>query len=99
MKSVVDRIADFNVKDDAIWLDNAVFTKLGKKGTFDAPAKLSKSFFTIGTKAKDKNDYVVYDSKAGKLYYDADGSGKGKAVEVATLSKNLKMTYQDLFVV
>ncbi|MBO1911615.1 hypothetical protein J4G37_43345, partial [Microvirga sp. 3-52] len=25
-----DKIADFNVKDDTIWLDNAIFKKLGK---------------------------------------------------------------------
>jgi hypothetical protein len=41
---------------------------------------------------------LVYDSKKGKLYYDADGSGKGKAIEIANLSKNLKMTADDFFV-
>ena len=50
-------------------------------------------------KAKDKNDYVIYNNKKGVLSYDADGSGKGKAVEIATLSKNLKMTYKDFFVI
>jgi len=84
-----DTIRDFKVVDDAIWLDNAVFKKLGKDGI------LNKSYFAIGAKAKDKNDYIVYDSKKGVLYYDADGSGKGQAVEIAQLSKNLKMTYKD----
>jgi Ca2+-binding RTX toxin-like protein len=87
-----DMIKDFKVTDDTIWLDNAVFRKLSKAGT------LSKSFFTIGSNAKDKNDYVVYDNKKGVLSYDADGSGKGKAVEVAQLSKNLKMTHKDFFI-
>jgi Ca2+-binding RTX toxin-like protein len=98
-KSNVDKILDFKVKDDSFWLDNAVFTKLGKKGTEASPAKMKKSFFTIGDKAKDKNDYVVYDNKKGKLFYDADGSGKGKQVEIATLSKNLKMNEKDFFIV
>lgn len=98
-KSNVDKVLDFIVKDDSFWLDNAVFTKLGKKGTEASPAKLSKSFFTIGDKAKDKNDYVIYDDKKGKLFYDADGSGKGKQVEIATLSKNLKLTEKDFFIV
>jgi len=98
-KSNVDKITDFSVRDDTIWLDNKVFTKLGSKGTVHDPAKLAKDYFTIGSRAKDKNDYVIYDNKKGVLYYDADGSGKGKAVEVATLSKNLKMTYADFFVV
>lgn len=98
-KSNVDKVLDFNVKDDSFWLDNAVFTKFGKKGTEASPAKLSKSFFTIGDKAKDKNDYLIYDDKKGKLFYDADGSGKGKQVEIATLSKNLKLTEKDFFIV
>ncbi|MBJ6124932.1 Ig-like domain-containing protein [Microvirga splendida] len=98
-KSNVDKILDFKVKDDSFWLDNAVFSKLGKKGTEANPAKLNKKFFTIGDKAKDKNDYVIYDSKKGKLFYDADGSGKGKQVEIATLSKNLKMTEKDFFII
>jgi hypothetical protein len=33
------------------------------------------------------------------LYYDADGSGSGAAVQFATLKKNLKMTYKDLFII
>ncbi len=95
----LDKITDFNVKADSIWLDNKVFTKLGKKGSETSPAKLNKAFFTVGSKAKDKNDYLVYDKKKGILYYDADGSGKGKAVEIASLKKGLKMTAADFFVV
>jgi Ca2+-binding RTX toxin-like protein len=99
IKSSVDKIADFNPRYDSIWLDNNVFYKLGEKGREDKPAQLSKAFFTIGTKAKDKNDYVIYDNKKGVLYYDADGSGKGKATEVASISKKLAMTYKDFFVI
>ncbi|QFU17413.1 calcium-binding protein [Microvirga thermotolerans] len=97
-KANLDRIVDFNVRDDTIWLDNAVFRKLGK-GTEAKPGKLNKGFFTIGSKAKDKNDFLVYDSKKGVLFYDLDGSGKGKAVEIASLKKGLKMTELDFFVV
>ncbi|WP_283770701.1 calcium-binding protein [Microvirga sp. 3-52] len=82
----LDRITDFNVTDDSIWLDNKVFTKLGKAGSSDKPALLKKDFFVEGSKAKDKNDHVLYDSKTGMLFYDADGSGKVKPVEIATLS-------------
>jgi Ca2+-binding RTX toxin-like protein len=94
-----DKIVDFKVKDDSIWLDNAVFTKLGKAGSEARPAQLKSSYFTIGDKAKDKNDYLVYNDKKGVLLYDADGSGRGKAVEIATLSKKLAMTYKDFFVI
>ena len=88
-KTNVDKIADFNVADDTIWLDNAIFKALG------APGTLNSAFFTIGTKAKDSNDHVIYQSKKGVLYYDADGSGKAKAIEFATLDKNLAMTADD----
>ena len=88
-----DRIYDFKSGQDKLFLDNAVFKKLGKLGTFDAPAKLDVSMFKTG-RAKDKNDYLVY--KSGVLYYDADGSGKGAAVEIVKLS-GLKVT--DIFVI
>ena len=92
-------ITDFNVKSDSLWLDNAVFKKLGTNGTGSDPAKLSKGFFTIGSKAKDKNDYIVYNDKTGVLSYDADGSGKGKAVEFAQLSSISEMTAADFFII
>ena len=98
-KTNVDKITDFNVKDDSVYLDNAVFTKLGKGGSEASPKKLSKAYFTVGTEAKDRNDYVIYDKKKGVLYYDQDGSGSKAQVEVATIKKNLKITYHDFFVI
>ena len=94
-----DKLVDFKVVDDTLWLDNKIFTKLGK-GTESEPVLLKKDFFVVGAKAKDKNDYVIYDKAKGILFYDADGSGaKYKPVEFATLSKNLKVTYKDFFVI
>lgn len=94
-----DTIKDFSVKDDSIYLDNSIFKKLGG-GTPSNPEQLKKAFFTIGTKAKDKNDYVIYNDKTGVLSYDADGSGKGKAIEIAQLSRKLTtMSNKDFFVI
>jgi Ca2+-binding RTX toxin-like protein len=92
-----DKIADFNVKDDTIWLDNAIFKKLGK-GSEIKPGKLNKSYFESG-QADDRNDYLLYNKKTGILSYDADGSGAKAAVEFAQLGKNLKLTYKDFFIV
>jgi serralysin len=97
-KTNVDKIADFKVTDDTIWVDNSVFKKAGT-GSETKPGKLNKAFFTIGDKAKDASDYIIYDSKKGVLYYDADGNRGGAAIEFATLSKKLKMTSADFFVV
>jgi VCBS repeat-containing protein len=94
-----DTIKDFSVRDDSIYLDNTIFKKLGS-GTLSNPKQLSKAFFTIGDKAKDNNDYIVYNDKTGVLSYDADGSGRGKAIEIAQLSKKLTtMTNKDFFVI
>jgi Ca2+-binding RTX toxin-like protein len=87
----VDTIVDFKPKDDTIELENKIFRKLTKTGT------LSKDFFTVGTKAKDGNDHIVYDKAKGYLYYDADGSGKGKAVLFAKLKANID--HKDFFVI
>ncbi len=97
-KTNLDTITDFSVADDTIWLDNAVFKKLGK-GSASKPGALKKAFFKAADKAKDKDDYLVYNKKTGILYYDADGSGSGKAVEITKLAKNLKLTAADFFVV
>jgi Ca2+-binding RTX toxin-like protein len=86
-----DRIGDYNVTYDTIYLENAVFTKL-KAG------KLASYAFWKGSKAHDRDDRVIYDSAKGYLYYDADGTGSSKQVLVATMSKYLKMTYADFYV-
>ncbi len=90
-----DTIADFALKQDEIWLDNAVFKKLGAAG-----GTLKESLFTVGSKAKDKNDYLIYNRKTGVLFYDADGSGtKSKPVEFAQLKKNLALKYDHFLIV
>jgi Ca2+-binding RTX toxin-like protein len=93
-----DRIADFNAKYDSFLLDNAVFKKLGS-GTLSNPTELNAEFFTSSGKARERDDYLIYNKKTGVLSYDADGSGRGAAVEFAQLSKNLNLTYKDFFVI
>lgn len=90
----VDRIADFSAVYDTIQLENAVFTKLASTGT------LSASSFRAGAavKALDSNDFVLYDTGTGKLYYDADGSGAGAAVQIALLTGAPAITNVDIFV-
>jgi Tol biopolymer transport system component len=98
-KANADKIRDYRVKDDAIFLDNAVFSKLGRKGSEGDPAKLKKAFFTIGDHAKDRNDYVFYDPNKAKLFYDTDGSGAHAAVEIASFTKGVKLKATEFFVV
>lgn len=89
----LDRIADFSVRDDTIHLENAVFTKAG------SPGRLTSGAFWKGAKAHDPSDRVLYDAASGRLFYDADGAGKAAQIQFAQLSKGLKMTSADFFVI
>ncbi|MBM6579158.1 hypothetical protein ILT44_03095 [Microvirga sp. BT689] len=93
-----DTITDFNVRGDSLWLDNAVFRKIGS-GTASNPGALNKEFLTTGSKSRERDDYLIYDKKTGVLSYDADGSGSKEAVEFAQLKKGHSLTYRDVFVI
>jgi serralysin len=93
-RSNKDTIYDFNVKDDTIRLENAVFTKLGPAGQL----KSSAFWASKDGKAHDRSDRIIYDTDGGQIYYDADGSGRSSAVAFAQLSKNLALTYKDFYV-
>jgi serralysin len=96
-KTNLDKIADYDVKNDSIYLESNFFKKAGK-GTLSKLGKVKKDFFSVKGH-KDKNDYLAYNKKTGVLTYDQDGSGKAKAVEIAILNKNLKMTEKEFFII
>jgi Ca2+-binding RTX toxin-like protein len=93
-----DTVVDFSVRNDSFLLDNAVFRKLGS-GTLANPTELNAEYFVTGSRARERDDYLIYNKKTGVLSYDADGSGSKQAVEFAQLSKNLNLTYKDFFVI
>jgi hypothetical protein len=41
---------------------------------------------SAGGNAADSNDYVLFDSATGSLYYDADGNGAGAKQLIATIT-------------
>jgi serralysin len=89
----IDNIEDFSVVDDAIQLENAVFTELGPFATLSAGA------FFIGAAAHDRDDRIIYDSATGSLMYDADGNDSGQAKTFAVLSTGLALTHDDFVIV
>ncbi|WP_230533198.1 calcium-binding protein [Microvirga roseola] len=95
--SNVDKIIDFSSRYDAIWLDNKYFTKLGSGSS--RGKKFSSDMFTVGTKAQDREDRVIYDKKKGVLYYDADGIGSKDQVKFAVISNKTTLGYDDFFVI
>jgi len=87
----VDTVADFVNGTDKIGLDDAIFTGLG--------ATLNANAFVIGATAADADDRIIYNSATGQLYYDADGSGAGAAVQFATLAGGLSLTASDFVMI
>ncbi|WP_243368213.1 M10 family metallopeptidase [Microvirga solisilvae] len=91
--SNVDRLLDYSVVDDTIYLENAIFTKIGAVG------KLASAAFWAAAKAHDSSDRILYDKALGGLYYDADGTGKAASVAIAQLPKNLSMSAAEFVIV
>jgi Ca2+-binding RTX toxin-like protein len=88
----VDLIVDFLSGTDRIALDDAVFTGLGL-GALPAGA------FVTGSAAGDADDRIIYNSATGQLYFDADGTGSGAAVQFAALNGHPVITASDFIVI
>ena len=82
----IDKVTDFNPKEDVIWLAEDIFSKAGAVGD------LSSGAFYSGPKAHDNSDRIIYDKSTGKLWYDDDGNGGHAAVQIAELAKNLHLS-------
>lgn len=93
----LDQIKDFSVTDDTIQLENSIFTAFGASTTGAINAGCFKSN-TTGL-AADSNDYMIYETDTGKLFFDADGSGAGDAVQIGLLGVNLALTNADFVLV
>ncbi|HRF73386.1 MAG TPA: calcium-binding protein, partial [Accumulibacter sp.] len=90
-----DTISDYVVLDDTIQLENTIFSSL------TVPGMLVAGWFRSGagvSSAADADDYLIYDSESGALYYDADGNGAGAAVQFATLSSGLALSNADFLI-
>ena len=91
----IDKIMDFAVVDDTIWLENAIFTALGAAGALPAAALAANAAGVAG----DASDRIIYETDTGKLFYDADGTGAIARVQFATLSVGLALTSFDFLVI
>lgn len=88
----VDLIYDFEVGVDKIHLDNAIFTGL-------ATGALAGGAFVTGTAAADADDRIIYNSASGAIFFDADGSGAGAAVQFTTVTAGLALSASDFLVI
>ncbi|MCL4067786.1 hypothetical protein M3484_14510 [Pseudomonas sp. GX19020] len=80
-----DLISDFNIADDFIHLDDAIYFSL-TVGALDA------SRFAVGAAATTAAHRIVYNQSSGAIFYDADGSGAGEMVLIATVTANTALT-------
>jgi Ca2+-binding RTX toxin-like protein len=83
-KTNIDTVTDFTHGTDQLQLDDAIFKKfIGSSGQVGAGNFVSGG---NGVKAVDTNDYLIFNTTTGALFYDADGSGKGAAIQFATIT-------------
>lgn len=90
-----DYITDFNAAADTIRLDKTIFTKLTTLGA------LATSSFRASTTglAADANDYILYNTISGALFYDINGSASGGSVQFATLAYKPTISAADFVVI
>ena len=51
-----------------------------------------------GPRATERDDRLIYDAGTGKLFSDEDGSGAGRAWQIAELDAGLSLTADDFHV-
>lgn len=87
----------FVAADDVIILENAIFASLTATGALNA------NFFRAGAgvvSAADANDFIIYNTTTGDLFYDANGSAAGVvAVRFANLGAATPLSAADFAVV
>lgn len=93
--SNIDSIKDFNVADDTIRLENAIFSTVTGTGTLTAAQFVAN---TSGT-AADSSDHIIYETDTGKLFYDSNGNAAGGVTQFALLSPDLALTHADFFII
>ena len=87
-----DLINDFNAAEDYFAFDTSVFAALA--------GGITAENVVVGAQASatETDDYLIFDTQGGKLYYDADGSNGGAAVQIAVVKGSLTGLDADNFI-
>jgi Ca2+-binding RTX toxin-like protein len=94
----VERITDFASATDKLQFENGIFTAIGATGNFAAGD--GRFWAAAGaTAGHDANDRLIYNTSTGSLYYDADGSGSGASILVATFQGNPSIAATDIAII
>jgi Ca2+-binding RTX toxin-like protein len=90
----IDTITDFSVGNDDLFVKGSGFG-----GGLVSGDIITAAQFVIGTAATNTSQRFIYNSTNGALFFDVDGSGATAASQFATLSPNLALSYEDVFVI
>jgi len=85
-----DTVKDFTPGEDMFVLSRSVFTAFA---TLPIGAMPSTAFYA-GAAAQTVDQKIIYNVATGGLFYDADGSGSGAAVQIAFLGNKPTLTAQ-----
>lgn len=88
----IDSISDFLTLSDVLVFEDSVFTSLA--GGIAA----ENLVVGAGAVAQDSNDYLIFNTTGGKLYYDADGNGAGAAIQIAALKSVTTLDISNLLI-
>jgi len=80
----VDTLLDFSGTGGE--QDQIYVSRNGFGGGLVANTSLNSDQFVLGTAATEATHRFIYDNSTGNLFYDADGSGAGVAVQLAALT-------------
>ncbi|MBE8987078.1 proprotein convertase P-domain-containing protein [Nostoc sp. LEGE 12450] len=89
----IDRITDFSVLDDTIFVSAPGFG-----GGLVANAAIAANKFFIGSAANTSSQRFIYDKGNGSLFFDQDGTGAIAKIQIATLNTGLSLSNADIFV-
>ncbi|CAK0749471.1 serralysin [Gammaproteobacteria bacterium] len=95
--SNIDTISDFVSGQDNLYLDDVTFTNIGVTGHFNSAD--DRFYGSAAGVSHDATDRIIYDTDSGALFYDADGSGAGAAIQFAILTGHPTLSAIDIWVV
>jgi Ca2+-binding RTX toxin-like protein len=86
-----DTITDFKSGRDSIGLSLGGFSVEATEG------QVQSGQFVLGATAQDGDDYLLYNSATGELFFDSDGAGNAQAKLLAKLTPGTMLESIDLY--
>jgi Ca2+-binding RTX toxin-like protein len=97
--SNVDTITDFSSGTDIVALDDDIFWSLAGLGSPAFALPGANFVANAGGVSGDGDDFILYDTSTGRLYYDSDGNGALSRVHFATLTGAPSLSASDIEVI